>query len=320
MNKDKFEEKLEENRNAPLFGRIPKYQHIKKLGDDETEGILDGTVTVMPKIDGANLTVAWTEEQGLIICSRNGVVSIGGEPYTGFKGAVEYVINHPHLLELAKQYIIRGEWLVKHTINYPPEVMNHFYVFDLEEYDGTRNYKSFADMIPMLQKMYIKYVPVLAELDSPTIEALQKFLPGKSVFHEIGCDKEGIVIKNFDFVNKFGRTQWGKIINADFKIKNKIAFNKPGKNVETEIHFAATYITSTLVLKTIEKIKTDKGGDFGIRCMEEILGRVWYDVINEEIWNYVKKYKVGLFDFKRAQKLCVEATKSIAIDYFNTPK
>lgn len=321
MNKEKFKETLEENRNAPLCGRISKYQHIKKLGDIETEGILNGMITVMPKIDGANLTIAWTEKQGHIICSRNGVISIDNEPATGFRGAVQYVLNHPGLLDLAKKYIIRGEWLVKHTINYPPDIMNHFYVFDLEEYNGNREYKSFIEIIPILQNMSIRYVPVLAELPCATLERLYEFLPGQSVFKEIDSDKEGIVIKNFDFINKFGRVQWGKIVNADFKIKNKIAFNTPGKNVETEVHFVATYITSALVLKTIEKIKTDRYDKFiDIQCMGEILGRVWYDVVNEEIWNYVKKYKVGIFDFKRAQKLCVEATKSIAIDYFNTPK
>ena len=36
-----------------------KYQHIERLGTDETEGILDGLVYVFPKIDGTNGSIWW---------------------------------------------------------------------------------------------------------------------------------------------------------------------------------------------------------------------------------------------------------------------
>lgn len=42
-----------------------KYQHVSRLGTQDTEGILDGKVYVMPKVDGSNGSLFMGEE-GLV--------------------------------------------------------------------------------------------------------------------------------------------------------------------------------------------------------------------------------------------------------------
>ena len=41
------------------------YQHIEKLGREECEGVLNGTVTIQPKIDGT-CSVVWLGEDGTV--------------------------------------------------------------------------------------------------------------------------------------------------------------------------------------------------------------------------------------------------------------
>jgi len=302
--------------NSSLYKTLTKYQHVARLSTDDTEGLLNGEIIVMPKIDGANMTIAWTEEDGHIIASRNSVKSVGGKPAVGFRGAVQYMLNHPGLMELSKQFIIRGEWLVKHTILYPSEIMNNFYVFDIQRYKDN-SYVHPDEYIPLLIKHDIKYIPVLTRLTNPTPEELTKLVKGPSEFQELSGQKEGIVIKRYDFVNRYGRTQWGKIVDKDFRQKNKIAFNAPGKNVEIEVAFAATYVTQNLVLKTIEKIKTENDGEVNIKMMGQIIDRVWYDLFHEELWTFVKKRRVAEFNFRKARSICNDAIRDIALAYFN---
>jgi len=194
MNNKKLQEKLAEYRGQPLCADIPKYQHIERLGKDDVEGLLDGDVIVQTKIDGANLTVAWTTKTGHIIASRNNTKSVGGEPKNGFNGAVEYCLGHAGLMTLSKRYILRGEWLVRHSTNYPKEYMQHFYVFDVQRYEDY-SYLHPDEYIPMLITYGIKYIPVLARLTNPTMEELTKIMEGPD---EFGADqKEGIVIKRY---------------------------------------------------------------------------------------------------------------------------
>ena len=313
MNSEKFQVKLAEYRGHPLCADIPKYQHISRLTNDETEGLLDGDVIIQTKIDGANLTIAHTEK-GHIIASRNNAKSVGGEPKNGFRGAVEYCLGHSGLMALSKQYILRGEWLVRHSMNYPKEYMQHFYVFDVQRYED-HSYLYPDEYIPLLIKYGIKYIPILARLSNPTMDELTKLAEGPD---EFGAEqKEGIVIKRFNFVNKYGRVQWGKVVNEGFQLKNKLAF-RPKNADDITIKFASEAITEHLVLKIIAKIKAeDPNNDITIRKMPQILGLAWYDVFTEELWNFVKKYKVKEFNFYTTKKLVETATREIALAYFN---
>jgi len=321
MNKEEWREKLEERGESVLIDGISKYQHVSRITNDETEGLLDGEVIVQNKIDGANFNVAWTSERGHIIASRNSAKSLGGEPKVGFRGAVEYCLNHPGIMLISKRFILRGEWLVRHSLNYPKDSMHHFYVFDVQRYED-HSYLHPDAYIPLLEKYSIRYIPILARLTNPSIEELTKLVEGPD---EFGAEqKEGIVIKRYDFVNKYERVQWGKIIHPSFEIKNKLVF-KPKNADDITIKFASETVTQHLVLKTIEKVKSeDPDGNINIKQMAQILGLVWYDVFHEDLWNFVRDQKVSDFNFHDARKLVYQATREIAVAYFNgtldTPK
>lgn len=52
------------------------YQHIERLGTQETEGILDGTCHIFPKIDGTNATVYLGDDGNLHGGSRKRELTI----------------------------------------------------------------------------------------------------------------------------------------------------------------------------------------------------------------------------------------------------
>ena len=313
MNQTEFEGKLAVKRGTPLFGDwLSKYQHVERMGHDEVCGLLVGDVYTQVKVDGANLTVAYDTEAGLIIASRNNVISVGGEPSTGFGGAIEFCLAHKGIMELAENYILRGEWTSRHSISYSKEYTNRFLVFDLQRY-ADMSYLHPNDYQAMLDDLGIEYIPTLSMHTNPDLGELVGLVDGPDQY---GADqKEGIVIKNTDFKNGYGRTIWGKLVSADFKGMNKIAFGAC-KADPAEVRFASHVVSDESVLKVIHKV-SDEHGKSDIRQMPEVLGRFWYDCFQEELWGFVKEKKVKAFNFRLAQNLIVNGVREIAISHYN---
>lgn len=315
MNQEEHEAKLEENREVPIYKSYKKYHHIERLGNVAVEGILDGEVTVQTKVDGANLSVFWDEEDGLMIASRNHLIYRQNQTgvINAFNGAVDYVLNHPGVIDLVQRgYILRGEWLVKHSVQYGDDFWRKFYVFDVESSVG--QLLNFHELIPILESAKILYIKPLAVLNRPQVSDLVPLTKGPD---EFGANqKEGIVIKSYNFVNKFGRTQFAKLIAEDFREKNKLAFGASSQD-PAELRFATKFVSREFVKKTIFTVADNRHEEPTIRHMGEILGRVYHDLFTEELWDFIKAEKVGAFNFKDLNRLCLLRTKSIALDFYN---
>lgn len=311
-------EKLKERQNESKYRNytddllyVSRYQHIERLGSNEIQGLLQGKVFVQTKIDGANLSV-WTDpENGLTVASRNLIVFKKGARVNSFNGAINYILNHPGIIEVSKKYILRGEWLTPHTIVYNKDAYKKFYIFDVQEYT-TEKYLTPDEYIPILKDAGIEWI-ASRTYDSPKLSELMEIVEGEDIYG--AKQKEGIVIKNFNFVNNYGRVVWGKIVHSEFKESNKLKFGATKKDPQ-EIRFISRYITEDFVLKTIHKIK-EEVETLEIKQMPRILQTVWYDVFREELWDFVKKEKVESFDFKLAYHLCIKATRDVALAYFN---
>lgn len=303
------------------FGQewFTRYQHIERMGHQLVDGILDGEVWVQEKMDGANLSVAYDPEAGdLMIASRNNLIYKKGMKGEGFNGAIQYVLESgiPELLAKHPDWILRGEWLVKHSIMYKPEHFHHFYVFDVQLKEG-RYLTPYAYETELCHAK-VRSIPPLKifkpQVGEPpaTIEALAALSQGPDQW---GAEqKEGIVIKRYDFKNRFGHTQWGKIVSADFKERNKLAFGA-AKHDAAELKLM-NLLTPALVNKVIDKIQTEKG-EVSVRDMTRILSTVWYDLFHEELWDFVRKARVASFDFGSARRLAEGKTRGIALARFN---
>jgi len=131
-----------------------------------------------------------------------------------------------------------------------------------------------------------------------------------------GCG-EGVVIKNYNYTNRFGRTVWAKIVTNQFKEKHVRAMGPTVKNMKSMVEqvICDHFVTKHSVDKTYAKIVNAEGG-WNSRYIPQLLGVVFYDLVNEELWNAVKKMKLPTIDFKRLNQLSVLKVKELKPEVF----
>lgn len=312
-----------------------KYQHIEKLGTTEVEGILEGTCHVFPKIDGTNSTV-WYEEAAVeaapykIHCaSRRRVITPGEKDNHGFAAFV----NDPH--NTSAQRIRRffgdwpglrlhGEWLIPHSLKtYREEAWRRFYVFDVvfmsPTFDGESIpcHLSYDEYQPKMEDAGIDYIPCMAVIENALTYDFNKLLPQNTFMMQEGCSGEGIVIKNYDFKNRYGRTTWAKVVAAEFKEKHNRAMGPPIKTGEltVELRIANEFVTKAMVDKVRANIEAEKG-DWSSRYIPRLLNTVFYDLVREETWDFIKKHKNPVIDFKKLTKLVSARVKELIPEVF----
>lgn len=318
------------NESPILYKHVTKYQHVERIGNSEVQGLLQGTVWIQEKLDGANLSVAWdTEASDFIICSRQNPIYHTGECHNkGFQAAVDFVINNPQFAELLSTHptmILRCEYLTKHKVPVKPEFNKTVVIYDVEQIRDIRIGDTF---VPTDEYFYIPYevyeqtlisrfpnLPWLtAELAAnPTIEQLQEWSKGDSDYFEY---REGIVIKNYEFTNKYGRTKWGKVISPVFDAKKALKARPKLEVGELEQLFVNKFVTPGYVEKEIHKIR-DAKGEVSTKDMGQIIGKVPYELFQDEMWRFLGKANAGEFNFRVWRAATIEKVREYALSYFN---
>ena len=293
-----------------------KYMHLERYGNEEVDGIEQGTTYVFPKLDGTNAQV-WLNEDGTIGAgSRNRTLSIHNDN----AGFMNYIITDDRIksfLEIYPDCTLYGEWLVPHSLKtYRDDAWRKFYIFDI--FDRDRQYFYNYEMIKLvLDQFGLDYLAPIAIVKNGTREHYEKCLD-KNVFlikDGMGVG-EGIVIKNYEWQNKFGRTVWAKMITNSFKELNHKEMGAPvigGETLEEKI--VAEYVDTHLIDKVIAKISNDEGG-WSSKFIPRLLQTVFYDLVNEEMWNIIKKYKNPKIDFAYLQRLTITKVKEMRRDIF----
>jgi ATP-dependent RNA circularization protein (DNA/RNA ligase family) len=237
-----------------------KYQHLERYGNTEVEGIEVGTCYVFPKLDGTNASV-WFEHGTLRCGSRNRELSPDNDN-AGFmnammvdKAIISFLYNEPDL-------VLYGEWLVPHTLKtYNDDAWRKFYVFDVFDRKKER-LLSFDEYSEGLIAAGINVIAPIAIIKNGSIDHFTECL---SKAHYLVKDGEGagegVVIKNYDYKNKFGRQTWAKIVTNEFKAKHHTEMGAPVIGCEIlEEKIAAKYVTQALVDKVVAKITNEMEG------------------------------------------------------------
>ena len=294
-----------------------KYMHVERLGTEEVEDLLIGRVHIFPKIDGTN-AVVWYENGEVKAGSRKRELSVESDN----AGFCAYITQQPNIkayLEANPNHILYGEWLVPHTLKtYRDECWRNFYVFDVAVRDdeGRIGYLPYDVYSPVLGDFIIAYLPPIAVLTNPTIEDVRKVAETNSYMMKEGSIGEGVVCKNYDFYNKYGRQTWGKLVRNEFKEKHIKTMGCPTKDVVTvEDEIVAEYVTQAVVDKEFDKIRVVDGG-WSSQSIPKLLNTVYYTLVTEECWNFVKKFKSPKVDFKRLQLLTYAKVKELRSDLF----
>lgn len=293
-----------------------KYQHIEKLGSVETEGILNGTCYLTYKIDGTNGSIWLGDDNELHFGSRNRELSLNKDN----GNFMNLMTKNADLCEELKlflrkypKHIIYGEWLVPVTIKrYKLEAQKKFYVFDIFDTE-TGKYVSYDDYSVMFDYIYtnINYIPLIAKLENPTEEEVRKYLDQTGKFLITEGLGEGIVIKNYQFVNKFGRTTWAKVLTEDF-LKTKQVHRQ--ENRENKLENMVEYKISNLlttehISKEKSKLLENKGTEWSDKYIFELMNRVYFEFLHDNLDIILKKFHNPTINFSIVRKLTDKKVK-----------
>jgi len=294
-----------------------KYMHIERLNTDDVEGILNGTIYIQPKIDGTNGQVYF--ENPTIQCASRKLLLDANNTNQGFYNYVvensgmfmAYFLKHPY-------HILYGEWLVPHTLKtYRKDAWRKFYIFDVfDSYSGM--YLNYDKYYLELQEFNLPFVPVIGKLYNAKEEDLIKYLENNKFLIEDGKGSgEGIVIKNYEFVNKYGRVTWAKLVRNEFKEDHIKTMGYPEEQLKPiELSIAETFVTEGRLNKIKAKILTEKETGWNSKYIPEYLGRIWNEIVTEEMWNILKEFKNPIINFKNLNRFIIHVTKEIDKEVF----
>ena len=298
-----------------------KYQHLERYGTDEVDGIEFGKCYIFYKIDGTNGS-AWLDKEGnLKTGSRNRELTLENDN-AGFYNKIIEDENIKSYLQKHPTHRLFGEFLVPHTLKtYRQDAWRKFYIFDvcIDKEDGSLEYIPYDIYKPMLEEFDLDYIPPLGIIFNPTYESLIKCLEktGQFLIEDGKGSGEGIVVKNYDFYNKYKRQTWAKIVTNEFKEKHIKEMGspefKPEQMIEEKI--VDDFLTEAFIEKEYAKIITENDG-WKSSYIPMLLGRVFSELIKEESWSIIKKYKNPRIDFKTLNSLVIQKIKIVKKDVF----
>lgn len=291
-----------------------KYAHLERFGTDEVDGINIGECHIFPKLDGTNAS-AWFEDGGIACGSRNRQLA-PDDDNAGFctwataqQNIVAMVSDNPGLR-------FYGEWLVPHSLKtYREDAWRRFYVFDVTDERG--EFLHFDEYAPICKAYSVDFIPCMLVAKNPTYDVLVKATENnRFMLNDNAGVGEGIVIKQYGFKNRFNRTTWAKLVTNAFKdehVKEMGCGILSVKMVEEEI--AEQFITAHMVEKIIAKIRNDQGM-FSAKCIPQLLGMAFHDLVTEELWQAIKQHKNPKIDFKTLNHCAIARVKKLKPEMF----
>ena len=340
---------------AATQGQFRKYDHLERSKHPDVSDTGFGVVHIFPKLDGTNASV-WASDPNptndpnladaktAVLCGSRSRVLSAESDNAGFHAWVHgddpratalrtFVLQFPNL-------IVYGEWLVPHSLKtYEAEAWRRFYVFDVYTHITGKYlpYETYAD--PMVQ-MGIDVIQPLAIIENPSENELNVLRDmGNTVLMKDGTIGEGIVLKNYDWTDKWGRQPWAKMVRETFSATGRPKVRVGGRQIEREIvdAFCSDAFIKKTWAKVVQAVASDKGirlvldtrtpeeneagwtyfiETYRHRIIPRFIGTVYWDFIEEETRNFVKKFKSPCVDFSKLQKLVILAAKMTMKEIF----
>lgn len=297
-----------------------KYQHVERFGTSEVENIEIGTCYVFPKIDGTNSSV-WLGDDGMIHAgSRNRELTFEKDN-AGFYAAISkdervmaYLQEHP-------THRLFGEWLVPHSLKtYRDDAWRRFYVFDVcvdADNETGLEYLPYEVYQPLVAEFGLDYLAPIRIVKNGCLDDFIKCVNENNFLIADGKGVgEGVVIKNYDFYNRYRRQTWAKIVTSEFREKHHKEMGAPvSANRLVEEDIVDKFVTRAFVEKEYAKIVNANDG-WTSKMIPQLLSRVFHELITEEIWNILKAFKNPTINFKALNTMTIAQIKRIMPEIF----
>lgn len=265
---------------------IKKYTKVVRYGKSETIDVLKqgDIISITEKIDGANASfrIDNTNDLGISCYSRNNPL----DEHNTLGGFYNWVRDNitPIKQLLNPNYIYFGEWLIKHKVIYKEECYNNFYLFSIYDIDK----EEYIDELLMRKeanRLRLKTVECFYYGEFRDYEHLKTFI-GKSNMTEVVNTGEGIVVKNVNYKDRFGKQMFVKLVTDKFAEVQKQ--KKPKNPCDEVVILTKQVVTKPRIEKILFKL-TDENKlkqDYAIEDMGTILKLlipiVYEDVMEEE--------------------------------------
>ena len=293
--------------------QFTKYMHIERYPCSEVDGITKGKVFIFPKLDGTNASI-WVETDGdkMELCagSRNNKLTEQWDNAGFYKTILTKYPEYYQVLVKHPELIIYGEFLVPHTIkDYKLGAWNKFYVFDVLNTKSGR-WLPYTEYRDLLAPYGFNIIPPMTVMDSPifTDSAIEELLNDN---HYLMVDEEhigeGIVLKNYNYKNPYGRTTWAKIVNPTFKNNSRAKFKGlPDNGMYTEI--VQKLLTPEALQHEYLKF-IDEYGELRGENYPKFLGLTWNGWLEDNWKKIIKLAGKRDINFNTLHKVAVDAIK-----------
>lgn len=258
---------------------MDKYHSIDRFGKRGTKESAEGqNIIVMEKIDGANASFRRNLDGELECFSRNQKL----DEENTLRGFYQWAHDNIDVGELHQGVKYFGEWTTPHKMPYGD---NHykFYLFDMYD-EKDEEYLDFRLFENHINSLGLKVAPIFYEGEFQSVDHISSFV-GKS---EIGEKGEGVVVKAYEYKDRFGKQIFTKFVSDEFAEKQKVKKHNPSSYNALD-NFIDSSLTKARVHKLILKL-VDEGKlheEYGIEDMGAILkglgSTVYEDIIKEEL-------------------------------------
>lgn len=291
-----------------------KFMDIVRLGHKTTLGVLgeNDNIVIQEKIDGANASFRRVGDE-LVAFSRNHQLT----PENNLGGFYEFVQGLD--IHIGEGLIFFGEWTNPHKVKYP-EHQKKFFLYDIYDIESGK-YLHFDFVKAIGESLGLNLVPVFYEGKYESFEHLQSFVGKTALGGKLGDIEtgEGIVVKNPDYVDRFGNQIFVKLVTDAFR---EVQSQKAPKNPVIELTQEQTFVNQTVTDARVEKFLhkfVDEGildEHFGIEDMGLILRnmnpRITEDILKEERELLAEEYDEKQLSKAVARKVAMTVKKLLA--------
>ena len=290
------------------------FTHVERLGKEETDGILNGTCYISPKLDGTNALV-WSKNGEVRAGSRTRELSATSDNagfYAWTQSSDEEAVKIRELVLTNPHIILYGEFGVGRVANikdYDVEAHNKLWIFDA--FDTNKcEYMHPETMIDMCSAFQIeRYLLPYIEIDNPTEEDIVKFAEeNKYLLSQANHAGEGVVIRNPGFRNKWGNYVIAKFVRDEYLQRKAQKENKSvSKRFDCEQEIIDCYVTDAELAKAKAKVTLTLGleefDNKNGKCVGMFLNLVFNDAVLAEITDICKRWKRPVINFQELSNL-----------------
>ena len=278
---------------------IKKYMDIIRYDKSGTQDIIKegDCISITEKIDGANASFCLDNENSLgISCySRNQILTEDNR----LRGFYDWIVNNivPIKNKLNPNYRYIGEWLVSHKVSYKEDAYYNFYLFSIWN-EETEQYVHDSIVQLEAKRLGLKTPEYFYEGEYISFDHLMSFV-GKSNLTLQPNTGEGVVVKNVNYIDRFGKQVFVKLVSEKFAEVQKQKLPKNPNKDNVFVMAIKSVLTKARVEKLLYKLLDEQliTEDYGIEdigTLLKLLGNRVYEDIHKEEFETIKDIEENL--------------------------